>query len=247
VATPVQSAGGRPKSNRSCGKCDSCKLYKKKWKKKVPPGKCEVAGFAGDGSSPVSTAAIKDTHHYEAASMNSAVTRNSLKRKRKTTVLGYGRANMGDQDWVDLCLAETKPSVPHQIGRRDVAYSKAWWDEYNRLQGMRETDLKRLLKQVDDTGSWGERRSSRLEKKPDLQIPDSPTSIISKADAAALYESEGIGNWEDVSTGAAPESHELNQRKRRQFIQLVYESMGCPPEVYTYIYIYNTSPTLLPS
>ena len=99
VGTPVQSVRGRPKSNKSCGKCDSCtgKLYKKKWKKKVPPGKCEVAGFTGDGSSPVSTAAIKGTYYHEAASMGSIVTRSSLKRKRKTTVLGYGDANTGDQ------------------------------------------------------------------------------------------------------------------------------------------------------
>jgi hypothetical protein len=60
-----------------------------------------------------------------------------------------------DQDRVDLCLDETKPPMPHQIGRRDVAYSKAFWDECNRLEGLREADLKRLLKQVDDTGSWG--------------------------------------------------------------------------------------------
>ena len=210
-------------------------------KKRAVPGTCADPKFSGAGflskfssanyAPQLAVNRIKDTREYEAASTKSAATRNSLKRKRKTTTLGYEDVNMGDQDWVDACLAQIEPSVPHEIGRRNVAYSKAWWDEYNRLEGMREVDLKRLLKQVHDTGSWGERRSPRLKKKTDLQIPNSPTSIISKSDLTALYESEGIANWADVSTMAAPESLQLNQRKRRQFIQLVYESMGRPPEV----------------
>ena len=59
---------------------------------------------------------------------------------------------MGDQDWVGTFLENTRPSVPHQIGRRDPANSKAWCDEHHRLEGKRESDLVKMLKQLKEDG-----------------------------------------------------------------------------------------------
>ena len=146
---------------------------------------------------------------------------------------------MGDQDWVDTLLIKTKPSVAHQIGRRDPAYSQAWYAEYHRLEGKRESDLKKMLKQLQEDGYWSERRSARVEaatkgKDPSPASPESSwNSHISKTEVNALYEDDQeihLATAEDVENATAPEDHKLNQRKKRQFVQLVYESMGCPPE-----------------
>ena len=83
--------------------------------------------MAGNGSSSVSVKRIADTSDFEraAASSSTPATRNSKKRRRdECRVQSTEFINRGDQDWLDAHLAKEEPSVPHQIGRRDAAYSK---------------------------------------------------------------------------------------------------------------------------
>jgi hypothetical protein len=45
-----------------------------------------------------------------------------------------------------------------------------------------------------------------------------------------LYEPDGLAIEGDAAAEMCPEDHVLNQRKKRQFVQLVYECLGIPPE-----------------
>ena len=97
----------------------------------------------------------------------------------------------------------------------------------------------KMLKQLQEDGHWSERRSARIEAatKGKVPSPASPEnswhSHISKTEVEALcedHQESHLATAEDVENEAAPEDHKLNQRKRRQFVQLVCESLGCPPE-----------------
>ena len=204
-----------------------CKASRKK-KAKVDPTKC-LTNAAAAPAEAVEVKLLNNSAGFASALEKGASTRSQDKRVRRQV------ANMGDQDWVDRVLKEERPSVQHLVGRRDRAYNEAWWKEYKRLEGVKAGRLREMLQAMESGVSWGERRSPRQPmpvvsagaNKEDRGI------LIDRIKITDLYEVEWA-TQEDADAEAAPEpdAHVLTAKKRRRFVQLVFESMGIPPEFY---------------
>ena len=91
-----------------------------------------------------------------------------------------------------------------------------------------------MLDAILNDESWGERKSQRIANAkchPSTPLRTSPGwSHVSKKEVEDLYEPDGLAIEGDAAAEMCPEEHVLNQRKKRQFVQLLYECLGIPPE-----------------